>query len=188
MRAAIADPSYTRFLLQLGRWIEAGGWREDATPKGAPWLDRPIVAFADRLLARRHRKALKLGRRFEDLTPPERHRLRIALKKLRYATEFFDSLHAGKRARPYLAALKELQDALGHLNDVAVAERLLRGLSEPAGEQRAAIGRASGLVLGLARPRRRRGRAGGPGRLADLRRAQTILELTRDRARSIHGR
>ena len=67
---------------------------------------------------------------------------------MRYATEFFDSLHAGKRARPYLAALKELQDALGHLNDVAVAERLLRGLSEPAGGQRAAIGRASGLVLG----------------------------------------
>ena len=147
-RAAIGAPSYTRFLLQLGRWIEAGGWREDATPKGAAWLDRPIVAFADRLLARRHRKALKLGRKFEDLTPPERHRLRIALKKLRYATEFFDSLHAGKRARPYLAALKELQDALGHLNDVAVAERLLHGLSEPTGEQRATLGRASGLVLG----------------------------------------
>ncbi len=147
-RAAIGDPSYTRFLLQLGRWIEAGGWREDATPKGSAWLDRPIVAFADRLLARRHRKALKLGREFADLTPPERHRLRIALKKLRYATEFFDSLHAGKRVRPYLEALKQLQDALGHLNDVAVAERLLGSLSEPAGEPRAALGRASGLVLG----------------------------------------
>ncbi len=40
----------------------------------------------------------------------------------------------------------------------------------------------------LARPRRRRGRAAGPGRLADLRRAQTILELTRARRRSIDGR
>ena len=40
----------------------------------------------------------------------------------------------------------------------------------------------------LAWPRRRRGRAAGPGRLAHLRRAQTILELTRARRRSIDGR
>ena len=90
-RAAIGSPSYTRFLLQLGRWIEASGWREEATDRGAAWLDRPIVDFADRLLAKRHRKALKLGRDFAGLAPEERHRLRIALKKLRYATEFFDS-------------------------------------------------------------------------------------------------
>ncbi len=148
VRAAIADPSYTRFLLQLGRWIEAGGWREDATSKGAAWLDRPLVAFADRLLARRHRKALKLGRRFAELTPAERHRLRIALKKLRYATEFFGSIYGGKRTRSYLAALKQLQDTLGHLNDVAVAERLVRGLSERAGAERSALGMGSGMVLG----------------------------------------
>jgi triphosphatase len=148
VRAAIGDPSYTRLLLQLGRWIEAGGWREDATPKAVAWLDRPIVAFADRLLAKRHRKALKRGRDFAGLTPAERHRLRIALKKLRYATEFFHSLYRQKRAQPYLAALKELQDALGHLNDVAVAERLVSGLSERAGEERSALAMGSGLVLG----------------------------------------
>jgi hypothetical protein len=56
-RSAIEAPAYTRFLLQLGRWIEAGGWRDDATGEGAAWLERPIVAFADRLLAKRHRKA-----------------------------------------------------------------------------------------------------------------------------------
>jgi triphosphatase len=148
VRAAIADPAYTRFLLQLGRWIEAGGWHEDATPQGAKWRERPIVAFADRLLAKRHRKVLKRGRNFAGLTAAERHRLRIALKKLRYATEFFQALYPQKRARSYLEALKELQDTLGHLNDVAVAERLVGGLAERTGEGRSALARGSGLVLG----------------------------------------
>ncbi len=148
VRAAIAEPAYTRFLLQLGRWIEAAGWREDATAKGAAWLDRPLVAFADRVLAKRQRKALKRGRRFAELSPGERHRLRIALKKLRYATEFFQEIHHRKRAHAYLAALKELQDRLGHLNDVAVAERLVDALGERAGAERGALVMGSGQVLG----------------------------------------
>jgi len=147
-RAAVGAPAYTRFLLQLGRWIEVRGWREDATDKGAAWLERPVVAFADRLLAKRHRKALKRGRDFAHLEPEQRHRLRIALKKLRYATEFFASLYRKKRAGPYLADLKHLQDALGHLNDVAVAERLTGQLVERAGTKRQDLAVASGLVLG----------------------------------------
>ncbi len=147
-RAEIGSPAYTRFLLQLGRWIEAHGWREDAPDRGAEWFDRPIVEFADRLLAKRHRKALKRGRKFADLSPTERHRVRIALKKLRYATEFFDGLYRKKRVEPYLAALKQLQDALGHLNDVAVAERLVSDLTNWPGTERQELAKASGLVLG----------------------------------------
>jgi triphosphatase len=147
-RATVGSPAYTRFLLQLGRWIEVGSWREGATDEGVAWLDQPIVAFADQLLAKRHRKALKLGRDFVRLRPEQRHRLRIALKKLRYATEFFASLHKTKRAGSYLAALKQLQDALGHLNDVAVAERLAGQLVERAGTGRQDLAVANGLVLG----------------------------------------
>jgi triphosphatase len=149
-RAAIEEPAYTRYVLQLGRWIEAGGWRQGASQRGADWLDRPIVEFATYLLGRRQRKALKRGRQFEQLSPEERHRLRIALKKLRYATEFFEALYPKKHTKPYLAALKDLQDGLGHLNDVAVAQRLIASL---VGESdRSANGdglqRAAGLVLG----------------------------------------
>ena len=45
---------------------------------------------------------------------------------LRYAAEFFDELfgrHAQKRRSKFIAALAELQDALGALNDVTVARR-----------------------------------------------------------------
>ena len=55
----------------------------------------------------------------------------IALKKLRYATEFFEALYPKKHTKPYLAALKDLQDGLGHLNDVAVAQRLIAAPRRP---------------------------------------------------------
>ncbi len=149
-RAAIQARTYTRYILQLGRWIEACGWRDQLTERGAAWLDRPIVEFATHLLGRRQRKALKRGRQFEQLSAEERHRLRIALKKLRYATEFFESLYPKEQTKPYLAALKNLQDGLGHLNDVAVAQRLISSLvdeREPS-EDGGGVQRAAGLVLG----------------------------------------
>ena len=74
--------------------------------------------------------------------------MRIALKKLRYAAEFFEGLYGRKRTRPYLGALKELQDALGHLNDVAVAESLTAGLIGRAETAPRALALGSGMVLG----------------------------------------
>jgi triphosphatase len=148
-RAAIEAPSYTRYLLQLRGWIEARGWREAPAGPGQAWLERPAGEFAAHVLGQRQRRALKLGRRFSELSASERHQLRIALKKLRYATEFFAGLYPKKRSKPYLGALKDLQDRLGHLNDVAVAEQLIGALIEqapPAADAELRI--AGGLVLG----------------------------------------
>jgi inorganic triphosphatase YgiF len=149
-RAAIEAPAYTRYMLQLGRWVEACGWRAQATERGVNWLDRPILDFAAHLLGKRQRKALKRGQQFAELSAAERHRLRIALKKLRYATEFFQALYPKKHTRPYLAALKDLQDRLGHLNDVAVAQRLVGSLVGKVGRSAGSedLQRAGGLVLG----------------------------------------
>jgi triphosphatase len=134
-------------MLRLRRWIEAQGWREAAPGRAAAWLDRPLLAFAAHVLGKRHRRALKRGKDFEELSPEGRHRVRIALKKLRYATEFFQALYPKKRTRPYLASLKELQDDLGHLNDVAVAEQLI-GSAAGASADAADLRAGGGLVLG----------------------------------------
>jgi CHAD domain-containing protein len=108
------------------------------------------VAFADELLAKRHRNARKLGRGFAKLAPAERHRVRIALKKLRYACEFFEGLYRKKDTKPYLASLKQMQDRLGHLNDVTVAGKLALRLVDQARTQpeRESLHMAAGLVLG----------------------------------------
>jgi inorganic triphosphatase YgiF len=150
VRAEIGSHAYTRYLLQLRLWIEASGWREHATEQGAHWFDRPIVAFADELLAKRHRNARKLGRGFAKLAPAERHRVRIALKKLRYACEFFEGLYRKKDTKPYLTSLKQMQDRLGHLNDVTVAGKLALRLVDQARTQpeRESLHMAAGLVLG----------------------------------------
>ncbi len=55
-----------------------------------------------------------------------RHKLRIGIKKLRYATEFFDSLFGGSKSRRKKLAdlLEELQESLGRLNDFSVHRKL----------------------------------------------------------------
>ncbi len=150
-RAALRDPAYTSFVLRLAEWIESHGWRCDEERRdGESQFERPALQLADQLLAHRERKALRRGHGFEDLTPPARHELRIALKKLRYTAEFFQSLYPRKRTGKYIEALKHLQDSLGHLNDVAVAERLVDDLlRQPAANERCnSLQRAAGVVLG----------------------------------------
>ena len=78
----------------------------------------------------------KLSKRFErsarqlDTAGAARlHALRIVAKKLRYSAEFFAALFDKRKAVPFLAALSKVQDVLGQINDIAVAHRLLDGLS-----------------------------------------------------------
>ncbi len=145
-RAALHDPRYTAFALELGAWCEGRGWRHAAAVDA---LDRPLIALADRLLEKRHRRVLKLGRRFETLSDASLHEVRIALKKLRYTAEFFASLYPRKRTKPYVKALRRLQDDLGHLNDVAVAEARLRDLLGAGGSnETGALATGAGTVLG----------------------------------------
>jgi len=84
-------------------------------------------------LERCRRKILKRGTRLAELDPIRRHRVRIQAKKLRYASEFFGSAFSGKKAarrrKELVAALKQLQDRLGDLNDISVHEGLTERLA-----------------------------------------------------------
>jgi len=133
-RAAIQSPRYTVLLLRFGGWLESRSWRQQPLSEEAARLFAPVAQLANGLLAKRHRKARKLGARFAKLAPAERHQLRIALKKLRYAIEFFRSLYGDKQVVRYLKRLSALQDDLGHLNDVATAESLMDKLAAEATE------------------------------------------------------
>lgn len=66
-----------------------------------------------------------MARRHAELSPTERHKMRIAFKKLRYTLEFFTPLLSQRKLRPYLAALSQLQDELGLINDHITAEALI---------------------------------------------------------------
>lgn len=141
-RDAVSSPHFTRTLLAVGALAATARLGAAAPARGADPLALPARAFAAALLDRRHRKLLRGGNALAHGTPEERHALRIAAKKMRYAAEFFAPLFPAGRARSYLKLLARLQDALGRLNDAAAAARLATGLAGPAD------GAAAGAVHG----------------------------------------
>lgn len=84
-----------------------------------------LLAFADGELRRLRKKTLALAARASIDDPASLHALRIGIKRLRYALEFFAPLAAQKPMQRLLAQLTALQDALGQINDLANAGALL---------------------------------------------------------------
>lgn len=145
---ALAAPRYTSFVLRLGLWLEERAWREGGKADAGELLQRPLMVLAEHLLAKRHQTVITRGRKFETLSAARRHRVRIAVKKLRYATEFFAGLYAGGRRKRYLRALAELQDRLGRVNDIATARSVLERLAgESADADRAAALPEAGTMV-----------------------------------------
>lgn len=128
--AAVSSSRYTRLILCFTRWVQGCGWRDAMSPQDQSHLTARVRKFARNMLVYDQRRLLKRGRKLHGASPKARHRVRIAAKKTRYATEFFQSLYSSKRVRPYVAALSTLQDELGWLNDAAVADRLLKELQD----------------------------------------------------------
>ena len=90
---------------------------------------RPLFRAASKTLAKRHRKVLRTGADFTHVTAARRHRVRIAVKKLRYSCAYLASLYEDQPAERYLACLTRLQEQLGLANDAIVAIRLANGLA-----------------------------------------------------------
>lgn len=117
--SALRGPRMRRFAARVDTWLEGHGWYADEAE--VP----DINAFAREALNKRLKKIQAVAARAEKLTVPERHALRIMVKKLRYGLEFLSAALPEKRALRTNAVLKRLQDSLGHLNDLDVAERTL---------------------------------------------------------------
>jgi inorganic triphosphatase YgiF len=144
-RQTILSQRYTTTIMRLARWFEARGWRDQPVTEDSARLMSRLGKAAPDLLSRLHRKALKRARHFATLAPAERHRLRIALKKLRYATEFLESLYDRRAVQRYAKRLRPLQDDLGRANDVRSSQALVAELGK-GGD--GTVGRAGGIVLG----------------------------------------
>lgn len=121
-RAAAESERFRSLVLDCALWLLDGDWRNDTDALIQALSKRPARAFARDELARRIGKISKRGRKLERLDWRERHKLRIAVKKVRYGREFFATLRCdGRKAgRKLDRALKELQNELGILNDMRV--------------------------------------------------------------------
>jgi inorganic triphosphatase YgiF len=147
-RQAILSERHTESMLRLMRWFAARGWRDQPVSEKAALLLAPVVDVAPNVIERCHRKARRRCKRFEDLTPAARHKLRIALRKLRYTIEFLGSVFDERKVWAFVKRLKSLQDCFGHANDVRVAYDLMHQFGDTKDHDARAIDRAGGLVLG----------------------------------------
>jgi triphosphatase len=132
-RVVLAGRRCAKFVIGLGAFIEARGWRGDVAAEGLTQLAEPTINFAARMLAGQHAKVLKRGRNFKSLAVEERHRVRLAVKKLRYIADFLLPLYGDRKStRRYSDRLTDLQKDLGSYNDMATTATLLAGLSAEA--------------------------------------------------------
>jgi len=154
-QAAVASERYRKLVLQTALWIAGGGWTRTEVDLIVARRCQKAGAFAARELHRRTGKILKKLDRLEKLNAKKQHKLRIAIKKLRYAAGFFESLFAGvhHRRKNFEKALKKLQSALGKLNDIRTHDRLAGDYKKPPRLRRGAAPKA--FVMGLIRGKER---------------------------------
>ncbi|HAQ79345.1 MAG: inorganic triphosphatase [Bradyrhizobium sp. PARBB1] len=131
LQDVLADPRCSRFLLSLGQLVERRSWRNEIDSEALAILSQPMPVLADRILERLHRKTLKRGARFRRLDIHAQHNLRINLKKLRYAAEFFLPLYAAHApAKRYVKRLAGLQSSLGRVCDIGSTRVLLQTIRQ----------------------------------------------------------
>jgi len=148
--AQLTGPAFAAFRQEVAALAER---------QGDPALQEAAETAARSLLAAQRKLVRKRGRELRAMVPRDCHRLRIALKKLRYAAGFTAPLFGRKSIKRYLAQVEKLQDLLGRLNDMAEVRAVLGHLTmEEAASARehADVSFAVGLILGWHRARSER--------------------------------
>jgi triphosphatase len=127
---ALSSRRLRRLMDELVEWITHGNWLR--VPLDRRRVEQPLGAFAVQALDRCYRTVERRGQHWKRLDEQDRHRLRLAVKRLRYAAEFFGGLFPGKtaarRRKRFLAALEALQERLGDLHDETAGAALLTRL------------------------------------------------------------
>lgn len=125
MLPTLHAPRTTRLMLQMNGWLRGRQWRPaSGLPQDDP-LAQPALDGLVPLIRKAQKRLRQRIAALDEHDAPARHRVRIAAKKARYAAEFFHDLLPKKEVKAYVKCLSGVQDRLGHLNDLAVAGKLL---------------------------------------------------------------
>lgn len=147
LHSHLSAPDVNGFLFDLAAYTEGRGWLDLDSFDQTARLAQTIRVYSRKALDKQWKKVSGYGSRIDELTIPERHEMRKALKKLRYGVEFFGSLYPKSDLKPFLKRMKRLQDIFGYLNDVAMAEKLA-DLPSTNGKPSRQILLAIGFVIG----------------------------------------
>ena len=124
----VGSDRFRTLLLNVAEWVEVGPWTADESLRKP--REGTVAEHAAKLLARGRKRIREKGADLRALDVKQRHKLRIRAKNLRYAVEFFAGVFTGEentaRREAGLTALKDLQDQLGAMNDLARREALVK--------------------------------------------------------------
>jgi inorganic triphosphatase YgiF len=122
------SPRFTALVLGMAAWVEDS--RLNASILGDEALSRPLIHLAPKLLNRLADKVDRRGQHIENRSEEELHALRKAFKKLRYGTEFVESVFFHQNEKHFQKCCTRLQEILGTINDAANAEVLAQSLAQ----------------------------------------------------------
>jgi inorganic triphosphatase YgiF len=124
-RETVRSARYGLAMVRVARWLSQPG----PSPAGTA----PLAGFASARLRKGARRIARQAAAFATLDAAARHRLRILVKRQRYAAEFLGSLFRAPVVARHVKALSAAQDALGMANDCANALAHVRELAPTPG-------------------------------------------------------
>ena len=143
LNAYLDSKSYRKFVEGFVTFVtQAGKGAKAIADETAPFQVRhvlPIILNEQVASVRAYDNVLG------DASPETLHALRIAFKRLRYTVDCFSDV-LGPTAEAYNEKIKVLQDHLGALNDLTVAQSTLRGLIDDGVVKKAQKGVIKGYV------------------------------------------
>jgi CHAD domain-containing protein len=150
-QSAVASERYRELVSDTTRWILGGPWTTNPDRSLRRRRHQRLLPRAKKELRRRTKRAQKRLRSLADLSPEQRHELRIQIKKLHYGVQFFASLFPAheRRRQKFLQHLQRLQDQLGELNDARVHQALARELLDAPAPNDQGLDDEATFALGL---------------------------------------
>lgn len=134
-RAQLDGPDATEFVLKVQGVLARRGWREIPGSDGSKISKAPARKLFRAELNRLRSRVLK-RERAAGVSDQDRHKLRIALKNLRYGSEFFGDLFGkDKQRQAFRKRMSALQEHLGLRNDIVVARIYLKELRDEMGPE-----------------------------------------------------
>ncbi len=123
VQAAIDSKRFLKLMSDIPYWLKHGSWSAKIANKAR---SLPVDVAAATALKRLHRKIIRQKKALSKLNTPSRHKLRLWVKKLRYACEFFGHAFPGKKAgrrqKDFVHQLKRLQISLGAWHDASTRQ------------------------------------------------------------------
>ena len=151
MRETLGSERYGDLALGLACWVACRGWRQGADIDVLLAQRQPVRDFAAAILAKRHRQVRKARPRFRDHDPRGPPRTEgSASRSCATAPSSLPRCFPAASSTDFRNVVARMQDLLGQLNDVAVAQHVLDDLlddTEPGARQRAAA-LGAGQVIG----------------------------------------